>query len=92
MQRIANVLAFCWDIFKIAPKVPFEFCWNHHFLTQKPYALPFRKIKSQKKATVWPWEPKVMFLTNCGLFTWGGAQLKRKKLNFSKSDFRVTFH
>ena len=54
--------------------------------------LPLRSIKSQKKATVWPQGAKVIFLINLGLFTWGGAQLKRKKLNFLKSDFRVTVH
>ena len=31
-----------------------------------------------------------MFLTFVLLFTWRGAQLKKKKMNFSKSDFRVT--
>ena len=49
-----TVLAFCWDIFDIAPKVAAEYCRSQHFLTQKPYALPLRSIKSQKKATVWP--------------------------------------
>ena len=57
----SNACIICLEIFDIAPKLPIEYCWNHPFLTQKPYALPFRIIKSQKKATVWPWGQKGHF-------------------------------
>lgn len=38
-QRFKCVVAFCSEIevFDIAPNEPLEYCWNHHFLTKKPY-------------------------------------------------------
>ena len=42
-----TVVEFCSEIFNIATKLPLEYCWDHHFLTQKPYG---EKHGSEKKS------------------------------------------